>query len=397
MMRLYSIFKTPSPLTLVRTFASTEGIRKTCLFDFHLEHGGKMVEFAGYKLPVQYNGVSISESHKHTRTYCSLFDVSHMLQTKISGNNRYDLLESLTVADIRGLAENHGTLTVYTNENGGILDDLIAMNTSDGYLFVVSNAGCRDADLQLLKDAELKMKNEAKDVQVAVEDNALLALQGPTMVQALQPLVDIDLSLLYFMTTSRATIKGIPCRISRCGYTGEDGVEISLPQESANDIAQEILASKGNCKLAGLGARDSLRLEAGLCLYGNDISEKTTPVEASLTWLVAKERRKRADFPGASTILDQIQNKPEMKRVGFLWRGMPARSHTCIYSENGQLIGELTSGCPAPSVDANVAMGYVNMKYSKIGTPVQFEVRKKHVSAVVSKMPFVSAKYYVKK
>lgn len=211
------------------------------------------------------------------------------------------------VGDIQNLPKNHGTLSVFTTETGGIIDDFIVSKTSQGHLYVVSNAGCRDKDLALLTSKLTKAKTEGLDVNIEVlEERGLLAIQGPLMMSILQPHVDIPLNLLYFMTTSVATVCGVPnCRITRCGYTGEDGVEISVPPEAAADIVEKLLvSSKGALKLAGLGARDSLRLEAGLCLYGNDMDENKNPIEASLAWLVAKRRRLAADFPGAENILN---------------------------------------------------------------------------------------------
>lgn len=384
-----------------RTFCSDNAVRKTCLYDLNVKHEGKMVNFAGYLMPVQYGTEGISASHKHTRSHCGLFDVSHMLQTHIHGRDNVKFMESLVVGDIQGLAANQGTLTVYTTTQGGIVDDLIVNKTSSGFLYVVSNAGCRDKDLALLNSSLAVAKQQGLDVDVEIlNDRGLLAIQGPLMSSLLQPHVDINLSQLYFMTTSVATVCGVPnCRITRCGYTGEDGVEVSVPPEAAEDIVSKLLrASTGALKLAGLGARDSLRLEAGLCLYGNDMDENVNPVEASLAWLIGKRRRAAADFPGAGQILHQLKTSEGGKRrVGFISKGPPARGHTPIYSKDGQLIGEVTSGCPSPSLGVNVSMGYVERAYVKAGTPVQFEIRKKLVDAQVSKMPFVPTNYFVRK
>lgn len=215
--------------------------------------------------------------------------------------------ESLMVGDVQGLKTNHGTLSVFTTETGGIIDDFIVSKTDLGHLYVVSNAGCRDKDLSLMNSNLAIAKTEGLDVDIEIlEGQGLLAIQGPLMMAVLQPHVDIFLDQLYFMTTSVATVCGVPnCRITRCGYTGEDGVEVSVPSDAAPDIVQKLLeSSKGSLKLAGLGARDSLRLEAGLCLYGSDMDESINPVEASLAWLVAKRRRLTADFPGAKNILN---------------------------------------------------------------------------------------------
>lgn len=211
------------------------------------------------------------------------------------------------VGDVEGLKDNQGTLSVFTTPSGGIIDDFIVSKTPLGFLYLVSNAGCRDKDLALLTSSLASAKSKGLDVDIEVlEERGLLAIQGPMMMSILQPHVDIPLDQLHFMTTSKATVCGVPnCRITRCGYTGEDGVEVSVPPEAAADIVEKLLASsKGALKLAGLGARDSLRLEAGLCLYGNDMDENVNPIQASLAWLVAKRRRNLADFPGAANILN---------------------------------------------------------------------------------------------
>ncbi|KAK3101612.1 hypothetical protein FSP39_004844, partial [Pinctada imbricata] len=374
-------------------------LKRTVLYDFHVNHGGKMVPFAGWEMPVQYKE-GISTSHLHVRSAAGLFDVSHMLQTRIHGKDRISFIESLIVGDIESLKDNQGTLSVFTNENGGILDDLIVNKTDEGYLYVVSNAGCMDKDLQNMQKRELECKKKGMDVEVEVLCNGLLALQGPAMVRVLQEGVDFDLSRLPFMTNKVMDVFGIPgCRVTRCGYTGEDGVEISVDSDKTESLAEALINSKqGEVHLTGLGARDSLRLEAGLCLYGNDIDENTSPVEASLTWTIGKRRKELANFPGASVILNQIKNKPSRRRVGFLSQGPPVRGHTKIYDESGsEVIGEVTSGCPSPSLKQNVSMGYVKLPYTKNGTKVKFEVRKKMVDGVVTKMPFVPSNYFIPK
>lgn len=381
---------------------------RTALYDFHVEHNGKMVPFAGFSLPVQYGAVSIGDSHLHTRAQgcASLFDVSHMLQTEVHGKDRAAFMESLTTADVQGLAADSGTLTVFTDPTtGGILDDLIVCSTSEGKLFVVSNAGRRQHDQKLMLQAQERMRAAGKDVTLRFlepDEQSLLALQGPGAAKALAPLLEgADLDKLYFMRTTAAKVAGVPCRVTRCGYTGEDGVEISMASEHALQVAQALLDSKGgSVRLAGLGARDSLRLEAGLCLYGSDIDSSTSPVEAGLAWLVAKRRREAADFPGAAVVLKQLKEGPLRRRVGLVpvERGPPARGHTAIYAkgqENEDAIGEVTSGCPSPSLGHSIAIGYVQTPYSKVGTEVQLLVRSKYLRARVTKMPFVQAHYYM--
>ncbi|CAG5128287.1 unnamed protein product [Candidula unifasciata] len=382
----------------LRYFGSkSDSLKRTCLYDFHISEGAKMVPFAGWEMPVQYKS-GISEEHLHVRKSVGIFDVSHMLQTRVDGAHRKRFMESMVVGDIEGLKENQGTLTVFTNENGGILDDLIVSNASSGYLYVVSNAGCADKDFAHMK--KLIFQKSGADIRLSVIDTALVAVQGPQMTTVLQPGLDFDLRDLPFMTTTEATVFGVKgCRVTRCGYTGEDGVEISIPTSNAVNIVSALLSStKASVKMIGLGARDSLRLEAGLCLYGSDIDEITTPVEAGLTWLVGKTRRTKADFPGAKVILEQIKSKPKKRRVGFISSGAPVRGHSKIYTDDGsKVIGETTSGCPSPSLKVNISMGYVETDFSKNGTKVKIEVRQKLLDAEVAKMPFVPSNYYIPK
>ncbi|XP_041954839.1 aminomethyltransferase, mitochondrial [Alosa sapidissima] len=368
-------------------------LKQTVLFDFHRDQGGKMVGFAGWSMPVQYRDSHIV-SHMHTREHCSLFDVSHMLQTKVHGKDRIKFMESLIVADVAELKDNQGSLSLFTNEKGGIMDDLIVTKTDQGYLYVVSNAGCADKDSAHMKARLQEFKAAGHDVDLEFLEESLIALQGPSMARVLQPGVTDDLSKLTFMTSVLTPVFGIQgCRVTRCGYTGEDGVEISVPSGSIVALAEKLLTNT-EVKLAGLGARDSLRLEAGLCLYGNDIDENTTPVEASLVWTIGKRRRQQRGFPGADIVVPQIKAKTQRKRVGLISTGPPVRQHTPILAPDGRVIGEITSGCPSPCLKKNVAMGYVEAGFSKVGTAVQVEVRKKAVPAVVSKMPFVPSKYY---
>uniref|UniRef100_A0A8C5BFZ0 Aminomethyltransferase n=1 Tax=Gadus morhua TaxID=8049 RepID=A0A8C5BFZ0_GADMO len=368
-------------------------LKQTVLYDFHRSQGGKMVGFAGWSMPVQYKDSHIA-SHMHTREHCSIFDVSHMLQSKVHGKDRIKFMESMVVADIAELQDNQGTLTLFTNEKGGIIDDLIVTKTDQNYLYVVSNAGCADKDSALMKSRLAEFKAAGADVDLEFLDQALIAVQGPSMARVLQSGMKEDLSKLTFMTSALATVFGVPdCRVTRCGYTGEDGVEISVPLSRVVELTEKLLANS-EVRLAGLGARDSLRLEAGLCLYGNDIDDTTTPVEATLVWTIGKRRRQARDFPGADVIVPLIKAKTARKRVGLVSTGPPVRPHTPILGPDGKVIGEVTSGCPSPCMKKNVAMGYVEAAFAKNGTAVQVEVRKKAVPAVISKMPFVPTNYY---
>ncbi|NXA33396.1 GCST protein, partial [Eudromia elegans] len=355
-----------------------------------------MVPFAGWSLPAHY-GHGHLRSHLHTRRHCSLFDVSHMLQSRVHGRDRVKFMESLVVGDIAELQPDQGTLTLLTNERGGIVDDLIVTNTSEGHLYVVSNAGCADKDLAIMEDRAKELQAAGCDVRLEVVDNALLALQGPSMARVLQAGLSGDLGKLTFMKSATMTVFGVPgCRVTRCGYTGEDGVEISVPAARVVELAERLLADP-EVWLAGLAARDSLRLEAGLCLYGSDIDETTTPVEAGLVWTLGKRRRSARDFPGAAVIMAQIKEKPKRKRVGLTSVGPPVRSRATILGPEGQPIGAVTSGCPSPSLSKNIAMGYVEAAYSGTGTALAVEVRKQQHPALVTKMPFVPTHYYLAK
>ncbi|CAH1992595.1 unnamed protein product [Acanthoscelides obtectus] len=384
---------------LKRAFATEKG-EVTALYDFHVQKGGKIVNFGGFMLPVQYSDLSIVNSHLFTRKNASLFDVSHMLQTEIKGKNCVEYFETICTADIQGLKNNSGTLTVFTNEKGGILDDLIVTKISDDQLYVVSNAARKDHDQKhILKGLEnYKKTNPSAEINITFlepKERSLLALQGPKAAEALQKLTSTDLSTVYFMTSIVGDVADVKnCRITRCGYTGEDGFEISIPAEASVKVANALLGNE-NVKLAGLGARDSLRLEAGLCLYGNDITTETTPVEAALTWLVQKKRRELKNFPGADVILQQIKEGSAVKRIGMISEsGPPARQGAVIFSEDEKELGKITSGCPSPSIGKNVAMGYVPTTHSKVGTKLKLQIRNKLYDAVVSKMPFVPSHYY---
>lgn len=325
-----------------------------------------------------------------------------MLQTLVTGKDAVECMEAICTADLKNLPIGSGTLTVFTNQQGGILDDLIVNKVNDTCLYVVSNAARRENDMGLMSESVDYFRCfKGKQVEVHFMDpmeRALIAFQGPEAMSVLQNLIKVDLSTLYFMSNVECDVAAIQgCRVTRCGYTGEDGFEIALPGDRAEFLVNMLLHSKsGDVKMAGLGARDSLRLEAGLCLYGNDIDESTTPIEAGLAWLVAKRRREEKNFPGADVILDQLKNGCQRRRVGVrLETGPPARQGVELFS-NGNKIGEVTSGCPSPSLGGNVAMGYVKEQFKKAGTDVELKIRDKFFSGKVSKMPFVHSSYYQK-
>ncbi|NWQ95770.1 GCST protein, partial [Burhinus bistriatus] len=317
-------------------------------------------------------------------------------QTRVYGRDRVRFMESLVVGDIGELKPGQGTLTLLTNERGGIVDDLIVTNASEDHLYVVSNAGCADKDLAIMRGRAAELQAAGSDIRLEVSDNALLALQGsPSMARVLQAGLSDDLAKLSFMNSITTTVFGVPgCRVTRCGYTGEDGVEISVPAGRAVELAERLLGVP-EVWPAGLAARDSLRLEAGLCLYGNDIDETTTPAEAGLLWTLGKRRRAAMDFPGAAVIMAQVKEKPKRKRVG-LTSGVEAASpcsSPCVLTSPGMV----TSGCPSPSLGKNIAMGYVEAAHSRAGTALTVEVRKKQHPALVTKMPFVPTQYYMAK
>ncbi|XP_058095172.1 aminomethyltransferase, mitochondrial [Magnolia sinica] len=378
-----------------RCFATDAQLKKTALYDFHVEHGGKMVPFAGWSMPIQYKD-SIMDSTLNCRENGGLFDVSHMCGLSLKGKDCIPFLETLVIADVASLAPGTGTLTVFTNEKGGAIDDSVITKVKDDYIYLVVNAGCRDKDLAHIEAHMKSFKAKGGDVNWHIHDErSLLALQGPLAAPVLQHLTKDDLSKVYFGEFRMLDINGVHCFLTRTGYTGEDGFEISVPSEHALDLTKAILEkSEGKIRLTGLGARDSLRLEAGLCLYGNDMEQHTTPVEAGLTWAIGKRRRAEGGFLGADVILKQLADGPSVRRVGFFSSGPPPRSHSEILDGTGKGIGEVTSGGFSPCLKKNIAMGYVKSGSHKPGTEVKIVIRGKSYDGVVTKMPFVPTKYY---
>jgi len=365
-------------------------LKRTPLHDLHVELGGKMVPFAGYAMPVQYPP-GVKKEHEHTRAACGLFDVSHMGQVLLRGPRPAESLETLVSADILGLAEGMQRYALFTSQDGGILDDLMVVNAGD-HLYLVVNAACKDQDVALLQTG---LDSEHR---VEVQDRGLLALQGPEAASVMRRLCP-EACELVFMQHGHFTLDGIPVWVSRSGYTGEDGFEISVPADQTEALARRLLA-EAEVEAIGLGARDSLRLEAGLCLYGHDIDTTTTPVEAGLIWAIGKPRRRGGErpggFPGADLILHQVEAKDHRrKRVGLLGEGRaPVREGTALYGANDERIGQVTSGSFGPSVGKPVAMGYVTIEHAEPGTTVYAEVRGKRLPMAVTKMPFVTPGYY---
>ncbi len=371
-----------------------ENIQKTQLHALHVELGAKMVPFAGYDMPVQYP-LGVMKEHLFCRENSGLFDVSHMGQAFLKGLGGEDvasLFEELVPGNIQGLKPGGIRYSMLLNEDGHILDDLMATRYAyaENTLYLVVNAACKEEDFALIGKAL-----EGRAELTRLEDRALIALQGPKAAVALGRLVP-DVMVMDFMTALNIDIDGIPCFVSRSGYTGEDGYEISVPGDRASELSRTLLAME-EVEAIGLGARDSLRLEAGLCLYGHDIDDTTTPIEGDLIWAIPKRRRLEANFPGAEVILNQLSNGVGRKRVGILPDGRaPAREHTIIQDLGGNDIGEITSGGFGPSKGGPVAMGYVTNAHSEVGTPVNLLVRGKPMPAKVAAMPFVEKRFYHK-
>ncbi|KXZ44287.1 hypothetical protein GPECTOR_70g518 [Gonium pectorale] len=382
-------------LLFARGFADDANLKRTVLYDFHVANGGKMVPFAGWSMPIQYKD-SIMESTIHCRKNASLFDVSHMCGLTLKGKDAIKFLEGLVVGDLAGLKAGSGSLSVFTNEQGGIIDDTVITKVNDTELYVVVNAGCREKDLAHLGKHLEAAKSKGLDVSMTIhDDRSLLALQGPAAAEVVAGLTSADLSTFYFSDFRTISLGGTPCWVTRTGYTGEDGFEISVPSSSALALAEKLTAHP-RVRLAGLGPRDSLRLEAGLCLYGNDLNEELTPVEAGLAWTIGKRRREAFDFLGGQVIKKQLAEGVSKRRVGFVSSGAPARQHSVVSTPDGKVVGEITSGAFSPCLKKNIAMGYVDKDFAKAGTALKVEVRGKQNDAVVTKMPFVPTPYYKK-
>ncbi|MCO7505240.1 MULTISPECIES: glycine cleavage system aminomethyltransferase GcvT [unclassified Pseudomonas] len=371
---------------------STDTLLQTPLHALHLELGARMVPFAGYDMPVQYP-LGVLKEHLHTREQAGLFDVSHMGQIRLVGADAAKALETLVPVDIIDLPVGMQRYAMFTNEQGGILDDLMVANLGNDELFLVVNAACKDQDLAHLR----QHIGTLCQVQPLFEERALLALQGPAAVKVLQRLAP-EVADMTFMQFKPVVLLGVDCYVSRSGYTGEDGFEISVPSASAEALARHLLAEPEVAAI-GLGARDSLRLEAGLCLYGHDMNAHTTPIEASLLWAISKVRRadgsRAGGFPGAAAIFAQQHSGVARKRVGLLpQERTPVREGAEIVDEAGTVVGSICSGGFGPTLGAPVAMGYVDQAHAALDTPLWAIVRGKRVAMKVSKMPFVAQRYY---
>lgn len=370
----------------------SETLQKTPLHALHLELGARMVPFAGYDMPVQYP-LGVMKEHQHTREHAGLFDVSHMGQIRLTGAQAAQALETLVPVDIIDLPVGMQRYAMFTNEAGGILDDLMVANLGNDELFLVVNAACKEQDL-----AHLRQRiGDRCQVQPLFEERALLALQGPAAVKVLERLAP-EVAGMTFMQFRPVQLLGQACYVSRSGYTGEDGYEISVPAAGAEALARRLLAEP-EVQAIGLGARDSLRLEAGLCLYGHDMNSQTTPIEASLLWAISKVRRaegtRAGGFPGAEQIFAQQQAGVTRKRVGLLpQERTPVREGAEIVDDAGTVVGHVCSGGFGPTLGAPLAMGYVDKEYGALDTSLYAMVRGKRVPMKVSKMPFVPQRYY---
>ncbi len=368
----------------------TSDLKKTPLFELHHELGAKMVPFAGYEMPVQYP-LGIMKEHLHTRSQAGLFDVSHMGQLVVSGAGVTEALEKLLPVDLQSLPVNKQSYALFTNDSGGILDDLMIARWGEHSYFLVVNAACKEQDIRYLQD-------NLPDFNIDYLDGrGLLALQGPAAKDVMADIAPAACALI-FMEGCRVEIEGADCYVTRSGYTGEDGFEISVPAEKTEALARTLLAYE-QVQPVGLGARDSLRLEAGLCLYGHDLDTVTTPVEAALLWSIGKSRRAGGDraggFPGAEVIFRQQAEGAGRKRVGLKIEGRaPVREGAELVDLEGNRVGIVTSGGFGPSVGEPVAMGYVDSDFAAIGTALHALVRDKPRPVTVARMPFVPQRYY---
>ncbi len=367
---------------------------QTPLHDLHVRLGARMVPFAGYAMPVQYPAGLMAE-HKQCRNSAALFDVSHMGQLRLVGADAAAALETLVPVDIIDLGVGKQRYALFTNSSGGLLDDLMVVKPEPGAgfgdLFLVVNAGCKAADI-----AHLQSQIGHRCQVEPMPERALLALQGPKAVDALARL-NAGVARLVFMTGGVFDLAGAQCFVTRSGYTGEDGFEISVPQEQAEALAVALLAQP-EVQPAGLGARDTLRLEAGMCLYGHDIDETTSPIEAGLNWAIQKVRRpggaRAGGYPGANVIEAQLAGAAPSKRVGLIGlERVPVREGTALFDGQGHAIGTATSGTLAPTVNACIAMAYLPLNHAIVGHEVQAEVRGKRYPMRVASMPFTPNGY----
>ncbi len=360
-------------------------VQKTALYNIHKSLGAKFVPFAGYEMPIQYKDGIVKE-HISTRTFAGFFDVSHMGQFFLEGDETLtEALEKIIPADLRSLKINHSKYSFLLNNDGGIIDDLIVTKTAKGFCIIL-NAACKENDIKQI--SQLLGKNHK---YLLNNELSLIALQGPKSVEILEKLVP-GVSNLRFMTGNKFSYEGEYLYITRSGYTGEDGFEISISNQKVEKLIKFLISNE--VKPIGLGARDTLRLEAGLCLYGHDLNEKINPIEANLKWAIAKKRKDVGGFNGWKKIKSLLVNGSEKIRVGIKPEGkVIARENTKIFSTDDNEIGLVTSGTFGPSVNAPVAMGYVKSNFAEVGTPIKLEIRGKKYEGKVSELPFYKKSY----
>ena len=365
-----------------------QNLKTTPLYKIHNNNAAKLVSFAGYYLPIQYANGIIAE-HNHTRKAASVFDVSHMGQIKISGPMIHDALEKILPISFSRIAPGQIKYTQFLNKEGKIIDDLmIHRSFEDNQIWLVVNADCTEKDLDHL----YSNLNRSYKIEL-IDDRALIAIQGPKSSNILKEFFN-EIDNMPFMTGDWFTYDNEQFFVSRCGYTGEDGYEVSIKDRYAEEFIGKLLKFE-DVKLAGLGARNSLRMEAGLCLYGNDISTLTSPVEAGLTWSIPKERIENGGFIGHENIKKDLIDGVEKKLVGIKPLGkLPAREGTQILSKNGKIIGEITSGGYSPSLQAPIAMGYINAEILQKNSEILLNVRGNSLPAEIVSLPFVEHKYF---
>ncbi len=375
---------------------SGEEINKTALYDFHVAQGAKMVPFAGYMMPVQYP-LGVMKEHLHCREHAGLFDVSHMGQAFLIAKDgtfgtAAKALEKIVPCDVKSLEPGQQRYTQFLNADGGILDDLmvsrLGLNGHQHWVYLVVNAGCKTDDFAHIE------KHMPEGVQLKIlDDMSLIALQGPKAVDVVSKYLP-EAATMPFMSSLDIELNGMWCHISRSGYTGEDGYEIAVKHTDVVEMC-ELFMSNPEVEMIGLGARDSLRLEAGLCLYGHDIDTTTSPIEAGFTWSIQKHRREEGGFLGAARVQKDLAERPPRRRVGIEPEGRaPAREGTIIQNMDGKDIGVITSGGFGPSYGGPVAMGYVKRRYAKSGTDVRLVIRGKAKPAKTVKLPFVPNNFY---
>lgn len=386
---------------MIRRAYST-ALKKTPLYNSHVKYNAKFVPYAGFEMPILYKDQSHIDSHHWVRSKVGLFDVSHMLQHRVQGPGAASFLQKITPIDLAALKPFTSSLSVLLNEHGGIIDDTIITKHGEDQYYMVTNAGRREDDLAFIK----KELEQAQNVNHSTFEGTLLAIQGPEAARLLQNYTNENLKSLFFGESKFLTLNGIidsEIHLCRSGYTGEDGFELSIPSSTDQEAAQARQFFEGlideNPELVkpiGLAARDSLRLEAGMCLYGNELTEQITPVQASLSWLIPKSRRHHGEnhFNGACTILDQLNKKELVKtrRIGIVSGGPAPRTGTKVLKD-GKEVGFITSGSLSPTLGKNVAQSYLD-KSVKIGSKVQLEIRGKLRDAEVAKLPFVPNKFY---